>query len=179
MATLTPPIPQSVEENELLLITHPILREQLLQARMVDEFSARSVIQRGEQVYLSLREISDPFQRRNINWAILRLQMGATLTPKELPEPLKTALTAVAQNSSPLIDALIWGSVIGVVGGVLVMAVVGLVITILNVPVESYVGITATGVAFVLAGTFIGLSTTIYLWRKFTHRQHAAYSPLL
>lgn len=157
----------------MLLITHPGLQEQLLQARLVDTFSARSVIQRGEQVYLSLREINDPGQRQALNWAVLRLQMGAKIDPQDLPEPLQTALTAVSNEPSPLIAALIWGSVCGVVGGVLVMAVVGLVVTILNIPAESYVGITATAVAFVLSGTLIGLGITIYVWRKFTYQQKA------
>ncbi|MBK7896794.1 MAG: hypothetical protein WAS33_14425 [Candidatus Promineifilaceae bacterium] len=168
MMILTPPMPL---DNELLLITQPALREQMLQARLVDEFSARSVIQRDEKVYFSLREIADPAQREAINWAILRLQMGAKIPPQDLPEPLKSVLTAVSTPPSPLIAALIWGSLFGVVGGVMVMALVGLVITVLNVPTESNVGIMATAVAFVLSGTIIGLGTTVYFWRKLTKRK--------
>lgn len=174
---LTPPIPLSVDEPELLLITQPALREQLLQARLVDEFSARAVILRGEHVYFSLREITDASQRQALNWAVLRLQMGAKIPTQELPEPLKTALTAVSNGHSPLIEALIWGSLFGVVGGVMVMALVGLVITVLNVPAESYVGITATAVAFVLSGTVIGLGTTVYFWRKLTQRKKTQTLP--
>ncbi|WP_420644104.1 hypothetical protein [Candidatus Leptofilum sp.] len=166
MATLTHPIFPTFEENELLLISNPSLREQLLQARLVDEFSARSVIQRGEQVYLSLREVSDPSERQAMNWAILKLQMGGNIPTQELPPTLQTALTAVSTGPSPLIEALIWGSLFGVIGGVLVMAVAGLVVTVLNVPAESYVGITATAVAFVLSGTIIGLGSTLFFWKK-------------
>ncbi|WP_420631196.1 hypothetical protein [Candidatus Leptofilum sp.] len=170
MATLTHPLSTSFEENELLLISHPPLREQLLQARLVDSFSARSVIQRGEHVYLSLREIGDPMERQATNWAILKLQMGANIPTQELPPTLRTVLTAVSSGPSPLIAALVWGSLCGVVGGVLVMAVVGLAMTILNVPTESYVGFMATAVAFVLSGTVIGLSGTVYFWRRFTNQ---------
>lgn len=164
------------EKNELLLISQPALRQQLLQARLVDDFSARSVIQRGDQVYLSLNEIRDPAERQAISWAVVKLQMGAIIPPGELPGPLHGALTAVANSPSPLIEALIWGSLCGVVGGVLVMALVGLIITVLNVPAESYVGITATAVAFVLSGTVVGLGTTAFFWRKFTNRnqRHAS-----
>ena len=172
MTTLTQPFSFTNEAHEILLISHPGLREQLLQARLVDEFSARSVIIRDEKMYLSLRGIDDPAQRQAVNWTILRLQMGAKIPPQELPEPLKSALTAVSTHPSPLIEALIWGSLSGVVGGVLVMALVGLVITILNVPAESYVGFTATAVAFVLSGTVIGLGTTVYFWRKLTNRKN-------
>ncbi|GJM39800.1 MAG: hypothetical protein DHS20C20_00820 [Ardenticatenaceae bacterium] len=170
MVTLTHPLPFTADENELLLISHPPLRAQLLQARLVDEFSARSVIQRGEHVYLSLNEINDPMERQAMNWAILKLQMGAKIPTGELPPTLKRALTAVSNGPSPLIEALLWGSMLGVFGGVLVMAVVGLVITILNVPAESYVGITATAVAFVLSGTVIGLGGTVFFWKRLTNK---------
>lgn len=181
MVALTHSFPLSDSENELLLISNPALREQLLQARLVDAFSARSVILRGEHVYLSLREIRDPTERQAMNWAILKLQLGANIPTRDLPPALQTALTAVSNHPSPLIEALIWGSLFGVVGGVLVMAVVGLVITILNVPAESYVGFTATAVAFVLSGTVIGLGTTVYFWKKLTkhYQQRATRSTLL
>ncbi len=169
MTTLSPSTSHPLDSDELLLITHPTLRAQLLQARLVDEFSARYIIQRGENVYLSLHEIPDEAQRQEVSWAVLRLQMGAQLTVQELPDPLQTALSAVATGPSPLIRALVWGSVCGVVGGVLVMAIVGLVITIMNVPTESYTGFMATAVAFVLSGAILGVGATITFWRKFSN----------
>lgn len=172
MAILTPTTTQYPEaSNELLLITHPALRENLLQARLRDEFSARCVIQRGEHVYLSLQEIDDPAKRRELNWAVVRLQMGAKLNPQELPEPLQTALTAVSTGFSPLLEALIWGSAAGVVGGVLIMAIVRLIVTISTLPAESYVGIVIAAAAFVLSGAAIGLGTTIYFWHKINQRR--------
>ncbi|MCA9916483.1 MAG: hypothetical protein KC445_00955 [Anaerolineales bacterium] len=180
MATLSQLLPTAPKEPDLLLISHPALREQLLQARQVDEFSARCVIERGDQLYFSLREISDPAERQAVNWAILRLQMGAKIAPQDLPEPLKTTLTAVSPQPSSFMKALICGAPCGVVGGVMVMALVGLAVTILNVPTESYVGIAATAVAFVLSGTAIGLSATIFFWRKFAaHKKSQAASPFL
>lgn len=168
MTTLSPSTSHSLDSDELLLITHPTLRAQLLQARLVDEFSARCIIQRDENVYLSLREISDETQRQEVSWAVLRLQMGAQLPARDLPAPLQTALSVVTVGPSPLIRALVWGSVCGVMGGVLVMAIVGLAITIMNVPAESYVGFMATAVAFVLSGAILGVGATIYFWRKFS-----------
>jgi hypothetical protein len=179
MATLAPPTSLPLESDELLLITHSGLRAQLLKARLVDDYCARCIIQRGESVYLSLHEVPDAEQRQSLNWAVLRLQMGAQLSPQELPEPLRTALSTVAAGPSPLIMALIWGLIVGVVGGVMVMAIVGLAIIILNVSVESYVGITATAVSFVLSGAFIGLGMTIYFWRKFTRQPAIPLRPLL
>ena len=177
-ATLSPITTMTPEGNtELLLITHPTLRANLLQARLVDDLSARCVVQRGEQVYLSLREIADPAQRLEVNWAVVRLQMGAKLQTQELPEPLKSALTAVSTGFSPLLEALVWGSAFGVVGGVLVMAIVRLIITISTVPPESYVGIMATAIAFVFAGAVFGLSATFYFWRKLAQR--TADSPII
>lgn len=167
MTTLSPSTSIPVDSDELLLITHPTLRDQLLQARLVDEFSARCIIQRDEHVYLSLREM-DETQRREISLAVLRLQMGAQLTVRELPDPLQTALSAVAAGPSPLIRALAWGSICGVIGGVLVMALAGLFMTIFMVPAESYAGIMATAVAFVLSGTILGIGATIHFWRKFS-----------
>lgn len=168
MATLPHQNSLPLESDELVLITNTKLRTQLLQAKLVDDYCARCIIQRGEHVYLSLREIPDKAERQDLSWAVLRLQMGAQLSPHELPEPLRTALSATTTGSSPLILALIWGTIIGVIGGVLVMAIVGLAVTILNVPTDSYVGITATAVAFTLSGAFIGVSMTIFFWRKFT-----------
>ena len=94
--------------------------------------------------------------------------MGAQLPARDLPDPLQTALSAVTTGPTPLIRALVWGSVCGVVGGVLVMAIVGLAITIMNVPTESYVGFMATAGAFVLSGAILGVGATIYFWRKFS-----------
>lgn len=168
MTTLSPSTAHPQDSDELLLISHPALRAQLLQARLVDEFSARCIIQREEKVYLSLQEIPDETQRQEVSWAVLRLQMGAQLTAEELPDPLQTALSAVAAGPSPLIRALVWGSVCGVMGGVLVMAIVGLAITIMNVPTESYIGFMATAVAFVLSGAILGVSATITFWHKFS-----------
>ncbi len=175
MATISPATTLPLDSDEFLLITHPTLRAQLLQARLVDEFSARCIIQRDNHVYLSLREIPDESQRQEVSWAVLRLQMGAQLRSHELPDPLQTALSTVATGPSPLIRALVWGSVCGVIGGVLVMAIVGLLMTILMVPTESYAGIMATAVAFVLSGAVLGGGTTIYFWRKFS--QSTAVSP--
>ncbi len=168
MTTISPATSLLVDGDELLLITNPTLRAQLLKARLVDEFSARCIIQRDEKVYLSLQEIPDEAQRQEVSWAVLRLQMGAQLSSNELPDPLQTALSAAASGPSPLIRALVWGSVCGVVGGVLIMAIVGLFMTVLMVPIESYTSIMATAVAFVLSGALIGLSTTIFFWRKFS-----------
>ena len=179
MATITHPVSASLESDELILITHSRLREQLLQARLVDDFCARCIIQRGESIYLSLREIPDKVQRQDLSWAVLRLQMGAQLSPQELPEPLRTALSPVAGSPSPLILALTLGAVIGVIGGVLVMAIVGLAVTILNVPTDSYVSIMATAIAFVLSGAFIGIGATTYFWRKFTRKTAVSPKPLL
>ena len=90
--------------------------------------------------------------------------MGAQPDPKELPEPMRSLLS-IAKKPSPLIFALVWGAISGVFGGVLVMALVGLVVTIFNVPAESYVGITATAVAFVLSSAVIGFCVTVFVWR--------------
>jgi hypothetical protein len=167
MTTLSPSTSHPLDSDELLLITHPRLRAQLLQARLVDEFSARCIIQRDENVYLSLQEM-DETQRQEISWAVVRLQMGAQLSTRELPDPLQTALSAVPTAPSPLIRALIWGSVCGVIGGVLVMAVVGLAMTVFMVPAESYTGMMAPAVAFVLSGALLGGGATYYFWRKFS-----------
>ncbi|MCA9953693.1 MAG: hypothetical protein H6657_27565 [Ardenticatenaceae bacterium] len=173
MVTLTPTTTTSTNGDELLLITQPALRTKLLHARMVDEFSANSVIQRGEKVYLSLRNVADEALRREITWAILRLQMGATLKNEEIPDPLRTALQTAASGPSPLLMALMVGGLSGVVGGVMIMAFVGLIVTILNVSAESYVGVTATAVAFVLGGALFGISTTIFVWRRLSHQKTA------
>ena len=177
MATITQTTHLPKEGDDLLLITQPTLRSQLLRAKFISERSANCIIQHGEHVYLSLQSVSDEAQRREISWAVLRLQMGAALNPQELPDPLRTALLAAASGPSPLIKSLLWGSISGVTGGVLVMALVGLAMTISNVPTESYVGITATAVAFVLAGTVIGCCMTIYAWRRLS-RQTAILSAL-
>lgn len=88
--------------------------------------------------------------RREIAWAVLRLQMGANLKSEEIPDPLRTALQMVSTRPSPLLLALMAGGLGGVIGGVMLMAFVGLIVTIMNVPTESYVGVMATAVAFVL-----------------------------
>ena len=163
------------EGDELLLITQPKLRSQLLQARLVNEWSANCIIQRGEQVYLSLRGTPDAAQRRDIAWAVLRLQMGAKLTPQELPDPLRTALLATALGPSPLIVSLLWGAVCGTIGGVMVMALVGLTMTVLNVLQDSYAGIAVTAVAFVLSGKIIGCGIKIYSWHRSSRK--TAVSP--
>jgi hypothetical protein len=168
MTTLFPSTSRHLDSDELLLITHPRLRAQLLRARLVDELSARCVIQRDENVYLSLREIPDEAQRQEISWAVLRLQLGAQLNAQELPDPLQTALSTAVTGPSPLIRALVWGSVCGVIGGVLIMAIVGLLMTVLMVPTESYTGFMATAVAFVLSGAILGVGATFYFWRKFS-----------
>ena len=172
MTTFTQKVPQPTEAegDELLPITQHALRRQLLRARLIDDISATCVIQQGEQVYLSLRGVADEAQRQELTWAVLRLQMGAKLNPRELPDPLRSALLASAAGPSPLIWSLIWGSLTGVVGGVLAMALAGLIIMVLNVPTESFVGFMATAVTFVLSGTAIGCGTTIYFWRCFTRQ---------
>lgn len=175
MATLIPTTTPSANGDELLLITQPTLRTKLLHARLVDEFSASSVIQRGEKVYLSLRNIADETLRRDIAWAVLRLQMGANLKNEEIPDPLRTALQAGAAGPSPLLVALLAGGLSGVIGGVMVMAFVGLIVTIMNVPAESYVGVTATAVAFLLGSTIFGFITTIVVWRRLS-RQTTVFS---
>ncbi len=175
MATLSPTSTPSANGDELLLITQPALRAKLLHARLVDEFSAISVIQRGEKVYLSLRNIADEAVRREIAWAVLRLQMGANLKSEEIPDPLRTALQTVSTRPSPLLLALMAGGLGGVIGGVMLMAFVGLIVTIMNVPTESYVGVMATAVAFVLGSAVFGCITTLIIWRRLSKK--TAVSP--
>ena len=175
MATLSPTSTPSANGDELLLITQPALRAKLLHARLVDEFSATSVIQRGEKVYLSLRNIADEAVRREIAWAVLRLQMGANLKSEEIPDPLRTALQTVSTRPSPLLLALMAGGLGGVIGGVMLMAFVGLIVTIMNVPTESYVGVMATAVAFVLGSAVFGCITTLIIWRRLSKK--TAVSP--
>lgn len=175
MATLSPTSSPSANGDELLLITQPALRAKLLHARLVDEFSATSVIQRGEKVYLSLRNIADEAVRREIAWAVLRLQMGANLKSEEIPDPLRTALQTVSTRPSPLLLALMAGGLGGVIGGVMLMAFVGLIVTIMNVPTESYVGVMATAVAFVLGSAVFGCITTLIIWRRLSKK--TAVSP--
>lgn len=175
MATLSPTSTPSANGDELLLITQPALRAKLLHARLVDEFSATSVIQRGEKVYLSLRNIADEAVRREVTWAVLRLQMGANLKSEEIPDPLRTALQTVSTRPSPLLLALMAGGLGGVIGGVMLMAFVGLIVTIMNVPTESYVGVMATAVAFVLGSAVFGCITTLIIWRRLSKK--TAVSP--
>ncbi len=175
MATLSPTSTPSANGDELLLITQPALRAKLLHARLVDEFSATSVIQRGEKVYLSLRTIADEAVRREVTWAVLRLQMGANLKSEEIPDPLRTALQTVSTRPSPLLLALMAGGLGGVIGGVMLMALVGLIVTIMNVPTESYVGVMATAVAFVLGSAVFGCITTLIIWRRLSKK--TAVSP--
>ncbi|MCA9942657.1 MAG: hypothetical protein KC449_04215 [Anaerolineales bacterium] len=157
-----------LENDDFVLVTQPRLQAQLLQARRFDAFCARSIIQRGESVYLSLREISDAAQRQALKFAILRLQMGAQLEIHELPEPLRTALSYQATEPSPFMRSLIFGSFCGVLGGVLMMAIVGLAMIVFNVPTESYANIMVTAITFALSSAFIGLGMTFYSWRKLT-----------
>jgi hypothetical protein len=170
MATLTSLTTQPVENDELLLITQPALRAQLLYARQVNAMSAGWIINRGENVYLSLRAITDEKQRREIAWAVLCLQMGAKLNPEEMPDPLRAALLTGSSKPSPLFIALIFGGVSGVIGGVMVMALVGLLVTVLNVPSESLIGLAATAVSFVFSGAAIGVVATVYFWRRLTRK---------
>ncbi|MBK8901355.1 MAG: hypothetical protein IPM53_09245 [Anaerolineaceae bacterium] len=179
MATLTPTSSASANGDELLLITQPALRARLLHARLVDEFSANNVIQRGEKVYLSLRSIADEAMRREIAWAVLRLQMGANLKSEEIPDPLRTALQTVSTGPSPLLLALLAGGLGGVIGGVMIMAFVGLIVTIINVPAESYVGVMATAVAFVLGSTVFGCITTIVVWRRLSRKTAVSPAPFI
>ena len=164
------PSAQPKEGEELLKITQPALRTQLLQARLVNEWCANCVIHRGEHVYLSLRTIPDVAKRREITFAILQLQMGAQLHPNDLPDPLRTALLAASMGPSPLIKSLIFGALCAVIGGVVSMAMIGLVVTILGGLSDSDVGVTATAVAFILSSTLIGCSSTVYFWRRFTRK---------
>lgn len=177
MATLTHQPSLPLESEQLLLITQQQLRTQLLQAKLVDEASAHCVIQRGEQVYLSLRGIPDEAQRREVAWAVLRLQMGAKLSPEEVPDPLRTALLVVIQKPSPMLAALLGGVLCGIIGGVMTMAFVGLIVTALNGSSELAKGLTATAVSFILSGTGIGLGATLYFWRRLSRKTTAATHP--
>ena len=169
-ASILPP-----KNQEMVLITHPNLRLHLLRARLVNEMSAACVIQRGDHVYLSLRDIADEAQRNELIWAVARLQMGANIHPHALPDPLKTALLSSARGVSPLLQSLIWGSLAGVIGGVLIMALVGLAMIIVDAQTQFYVNIAITAVTFVLSGTIIGCGVTITFWRRFSRQ--TAVSP--
>lgn len=155
---------------EMLLITQPSLRMHLLRARLVNEMSAACVVQRGDHVYLSLRDVADEAQRNELIWAVARLQMGASIHPHMLPDPLKTALLSSARGISPLLQALIWGSLAGVIGGVLIMALVGLAMIIVDAQTQFYVNIAVTAVTFVLSGTIIGGGVTIAFWRRLSRQ---------
>lgn len=157
----------------MLLITQPGLRAQFLQARRSNRRCADCIIKRGDQLYLSLRNVADEAQKQEVAWAILRLQLGQQLQPVDVPDPLRSILLSGGSEPkpAPLIMACVWGAICAVVGGVLAMALVGLIITILNVPTDSDIGFLATAVAFVLSSTAIGCSTTAYYWYRLRYKQ--------
>ncbi|MCP4419112.1 MAG: hypothetical protein GY805_21055 [Chloroflexi bacterium] len=154
------------KNSEQLLITQPVLRAKMLKARLVNEVSADCVIQRGEHVYFSLHGVADETQRKELAWAVSCLQMGATIPPQHLPDPLRTVLLAAEVGSSPLLKSLLVGALSGVVGGVLMMAMAGLVMTVLDVQAESYVRFLATAVTFILSATIIGCIVSVFFWRR-------------
>lgn len=154
-----------IEQHQVVRILQPGLRRQVEETvRLTPSLGNYAFDYRGE-LYLSLMSIGDVKRRAQIYDLIQRFQIDQNVELDKVPRGLRACLQAEKYRQGRLMGAVALGAVIGVMLGLIGLALSVLFTAVLG-PAESRWEM-VTAVAFVVCCVLGWAAATYYLWYKY------------
>jgi hypothetical protein len=163
-------VEQLVQDNRLLRILRPNLQKAIERAAAAHREASHYLVRCEGQLYLSFDSISDAAQRRYIYHLVHQYQLGENVDLRPLPPPLRQLLQPGLTRTGRLLGSLLISAFVGLIIGVLAMAVGLLALTgtglLANVATMRLAGLEMTAVLFVVFGALGWAGGTIVTWHK-------------
>lgn len=154
-----------VEQHQVVRILQPGLRRQIDETvRLTPSLGDYAFDYRGE-LYLSLMSIGDGARRAQIYDLIQRYQIDQNVELDKVPYGLRACLQAEKYKQGRLMGAIALGATIGVLIGLIGMAISVLFTAVMGLPETRWEMVTA--VAFVVCCVLGWVAATYYLWYKY------------
>lgn len=161
-------ITQLVEENKLLRILRPDLRQKLRQIWTRSQGRNPYIIENGEHIYLSLADIRDDRERQHLYHLVQRYQTGEHVNLNPLPSPLRQLIQPELTQASRFLGALLFGALGGIVIGVFALAIGILILatTAVTIGLRLANEVQLTSFIFVTFSALGWVAATTYFWRR-------------
>ncbi len=159
------------QEGQLLRVLRTDLKEHIEHVLNVSPNKAHPFVTvSGEQVYLSFASLHTKEQRQEAHELLRRCQLGADVDLSRLPPDLQQLIQPACTQPQRLLRSLLIAVILGIVIGVLAMAITVLVISalksILHVSLDELGGVRITAVSFVLFAVLGWMGSAVYFWRR-------------
>lgn len=153
-----------IEQRKILRILQPPLRDQIETAvRQTPSLSSYVTYHDGE-LYLSLQTLSSAQQREKAYYLIQQYQLDNNTDLQKLPNGLRACLQPIRRSKGRFVGSVVVGALLGVVIGLMGMAVSVLLVAITGFG-DEVVGVAITGLSFAVFSTLGWVGATFYLWR--------------
>lgn len=157
-------IERLLAERLILRILQPALQKQIEQSIKHDPEAAAFIFLYEGQMYLSLESIPQEEKRNEVYATIQRFQVDENANLSQIPSNLRGYLQTSKERRGRFIAAIALGAVLGVVLGLMGMAIGVLVLSMTGLT-DSVAGIGITAVTFIACCTLGWFLATYYLWR--------------
>jgi hypothetical protein len=155
-----------VQDKQLLRILQPHLCQKIELAIQKHPDKRVYVVQDQDRIYLCLRSIQDRQQRALAYDLVQRFQIGEPVDLRTLPEALRLLVQPENSHRGTIFGALFLGAAIGIICGVLGLAVSALLVAIFGDVENAFVGVQLTAVSFILCSVLGWSGATFYIWHK-------------
>jgi hypothetical protein len=157
-------IERLLDERLILRILQPSLQKQIEQSIKHDAEASAFIFLYEGQMYLSLESIPQEEKRDEVYATIQRFQIDENANLSQIPSNLRGYLQTSKERRGRFIAAIALGALLGVMLGLMGMAVGVLVVSMTGLT-DSVAGVGVTAVTFVACCALGWFLATYYLWR--------------
>lgn len=154
-----------LEQRQVVRILQPSLRQQVEQAIQVNPSLSSYVWPHQGELYLLLTSINDAHRRGQVYDLIQRYQIDPTTDLDKAPHGLRVCLQPHRHRQGRRMGAFALGAVVGVMLGLIGMALSVVITAVLGMGGTTWERITA--VTFVVCSALGWAAATYYLWHKY------------
>jgi len=162
---MSPHIEFLIEEKKIVRILQPQLCLLIQQNIQNHPEALPYLLHYEDQMYLSLQTITDRRRREKIFNLLQKHQLGQRVDLTLLPNPLRS-LIQPPPPSLNIVHASLLGAGMGLIFGILGMALGALVMTIAGLSNSTVFGVGFTAASFIIFAALGWIGTTIFLWPK-------------
>jgi hypothetical protein len=159
---------EQVTAHTVVRVLQPALAEQLQSRLHKEPLLSEYIIYQDKQIYLSLQHIQDSRERDQIYQQIMAFQIRreGEGNLRQLPSPFREMLAPQYQQMWNLLKSFAIGGIVGIVVGILAMAVVALGITVGVVTEETGIGLGLSAISFLVFAVLGSLGSSILVWKQ-------------
>ena len=156
---------QLIDGKQVMRIMQPALIEQVKTAVSPPTPHPHILFYNGNY-YLTLHQIRDERQREKTFHLLRQMQLGEEIDTTRLPTSIRRIFQANATSTKTLSGSLTVSLFIGIVCGLMAMAIGVLILTTAGGKTETASGMQTTAVIFIIASVICWLIATFVIWAK-------------